>query len=258
LPQHSAPFTIGIPFIELPTVDSTNNYAMALVHEGLAQPGTAILAHDQTAGKGQRGKVWVAGKNENINLSVIVKPEGLIMVNQFELVATTALALHQFFAKYAHGEETRIKWPNDIYWRDRKAAGILIDNVLSPSQKRGITDWKWSIIGMGININTTSFPPHLNQPVSLKQISGIDYVIKTLAKELCSILDHHIHTLFNGDPSIITRYNQLLFKKDVTVKFKKENRIFEATVKKVNTNGQLVVQHAMEEAFDFGQVEWLH
>lgn len=257
MPQHSAPFTIGFPFVELPTVDSTNNYAMALVHEGLAQPGMAILAHDQTAGKGQRGKVWIAGKKENINLSVIVKPEGLMMINQFDLVATTALALHQFFAKYAYPDETRIKWPNDIYWRDRKAAGILIDNVLSHSEKSGTTDWKWSVIGIGININTATFPPHLKKAVSLKQITGIEYEITSLAKELCTVLDQNMHNLFNGDPSIIERYNNLLFKKDQPVKFKKDNRVFEATVKKVKPNGQLLVQHAIDETFDFGQVEWL-
>jgi len=257
LPQHSAPFTIGFPFIELPAVDSTNNYAMALIHEGVAQPGTAVMAHDQTAGKGQRGKQWIAGKNENINLSVIVKPDRLLMVNQFELIATTAIALHQFFANYAGHENTRIKWPNDIYWGDRKAAGILIDNVLSASEIPDTTQWKWSVIGMGVNINTDSFSPQLTQAVSLKQITGVEYEITALAKELCRIMDHHIHRLFDGDPHILERYNQLLYKKDETVKFKIKNRVFEARVKKVNPQGQLLVQHAIEEAFDFGQVEWL-
>lgn len=258
MPQHSAPFTIGFPFIELPTVDSTNNYAMAKVHEGLAQPGLAIMAHDQTAGKGQRGKTWEAGKNQNINLSVVIRPAGLFIADQFALSAAVAIAVHQFFAKYAGWEDTRIKWPNDIYWRDRKAAGILIDNVLSPATTGGLADWKWSVIGIGININTASFPAHLQHAVSLKQITGQAFDITKLAKELCEDLDEKIHLLFDQNPaSIIDQYNNVLYRKDQPVKLKKDNRVFEAVIKKVNLDGQLVIHHAMEETIDFGEVEWL-
>ena len=257
MPQHSAPFTIGFPFIELPSVDSTNNYAMAKVHEGLAQPGMAIMAHDQTAGKGQRGKIWEAGKNQNINLSIVIRPAGLLIANQFALSATVAMAVHQFFAKYAGLDDTRIKWPNDIYWRDRKAAGILIDNVLSPVSN-GLTEWKWSVIGIGININTTSFPAHLQHAVSLKQITGKAFDITSLARELCNVLDEKIHFLLDhSSASIIDQYNQVLYKKDQPVKLKKHNRVFEAIIKRVTVNGQLIIHHALEETIDFGEVEWL-
>lgn len=258
MPQHSAPFTIGFPFIELPTIDSTNNYAMAKVHEGLAQPGLAIMAHDQTAGKGQRGKIWETGKNQNINLSVVIKPDGLKIANQFALSAAAALAVHQFFAKYAGWEKTTIKWPNDIYWRDRKAAGVLIDNVLIPNSIAGQADWKWSVIGTGVNINTTSFPAHLPNAVSLKQITGKDFDITRLAKELCEVLDEKIHLLFDqNNTTIIEQYNKVLYKKDQPVKLKKNNRVFEAVIKNVNLNGQLIIHHAIDETIDFGEVEWL-
>lgn len=70
-------------FIELLTVDSTNNYAMRLVHEGMAQHGTVVFTHEQTKGKGQRGKHWVATPNENIMLSLIVDPFKLSIDQQF-------------------------------------------------------------------------------------------------------------------------------------------------------------------------------
>ena len=231
---------------------------MAKVHEGLAQPGMAIMAHDQTAGKGQRGKIWEAGKNQNINLSIVIGPAGLLIANQFALSAAVALSVHQFFAKYAGLEDTRIKWPNDIYWRDRKAAGILIDNVLSPASNNGGADWKWSVIGIGININTASFPVHLQHAVSLKQITGKAFDITGLAKELCVVLDEKIHFLLEqGSSSIIDQYNHVLYKKDNPVKLKKHNRVFEAIIKRVNVNGQLIIHHALEETIDFGEVEWL-
>lgn len=231
---------------------------MALVHEGLAQPGLAIMANHQTAGKGQRGKKWEAGKNENINLSIVIKPDGLLATDLFALSAVVAISVHQFFAKYAGWEETSIKWPNDIYWRDRKAAGILIDNVLSPANSSGKTEWKWSIIGIGVNINNASFPVHLANPVSLKQITGKDYNITSLVKELCEVLNNEIHRLWDQDmDNIMDQYNAVLYKKDQIVKLKKNNRVFEAVVKNVTLNGQLIIHHAMDEAIDFGQVEWL-
>ncbi|MBD0288874.1 MAG: biotin--[acetyl-CoA-carboxylase] ligase, partial [Flavisolibacter sp.] len=63
---------INVPFIELQQVDSTNNYATALVHAGMAQHGTAVFAHEQTEGRGQRQKVWETGKGENIAISIIL------------------------------------------------------------------------------------------------------------------------------------------------------------------------------------------
>ena len=116
---------IGLPFIELPAVDSTNNYAMGLVREGMAQHGTAVFAHEQTRGKGQRNKQWLSGNRDNIALSLILNPGRILNTEVFILSMAAANAAFQLINRYIP-EELSIKWPNDIYWRDRKAAGILI------------------------------------------------------------------------------------------------------------------------------------
>ena len=59
----------------LNTVDSTNNYAMAKVHAGMAAHGMAWFAKEQTTGKGQRGKSWISEKGKNIALSLVLEPE---------------------------------------------------------------------------------------------------------------------------------------------------------------------------------------
>ena len=92
------------------------------------------------------------------------------------------MAVLTFFTKYA-GDRTRIKWPNDIYWKDRKAGGILIENVLQGGK------WKYSIVGIGININQILFPANILNPVSLAQITGKTFEVIALAKELCSHLE---------------------------------------------------------------------
>jgi len=260
LPLKSASNPLGIPFIELQSVDSTNKYAMTLVHEGMAQHGWTVMSHEQTAGKGQRGKKWSTGK-DNLAISIITNPYPLRPSEGFQLSACTAVAVYDFFYSYA-GIDTKIKWPNDIYWRDRKAGGILIENVIgSPEpgvQSRESGEWKWSVIGIGININQTSFSADLPNPVSMRQITGKKFDVVSLAKELCEILDKYYRELISGEfKKYFKRYLQALYKKGEKIKIKKGSRVFEATIKGVSESGQLIVQHSIEERFEFGEVEWV-
>ena len=260
---------IGQPFIELQSVDSTNNYALGRVHAGLAQDGMAVFAHRQVAGKGQWGRVWTTGESSDIILSVLLKPDPLQLSQQFQLSACSAVAVHHFFMNYA-GEDTRIKWPNDLYWQDRKAGGILIESVvgsravtntgsLTGSYRGTGSHWQWAVIGIGININQTRFPVELLNPVSLKQITGKTFDAVFLAKELCSCLEKYFSQLISeGFEPVFNQYLSHLYKRDEKVKLKKSNRIFEATIKTISPSGQLVVQHgSMEEVFNFGEVEWI-
>ncbi len=257
--QPPATPTLGLPFIELQTTDSTNNYARELIR-GLQLPerqgtnlhGTAVFAHQQLTGKGQRGKVWVAEKDTSIALSLLIKPGFLGIGQQFQLSAAVAVAVEGFFRKYA-GDETKVKWPNDLYWQDRKAGGILIENVIS-----GSGTWEWAIVGIGININQVRFPAELPNPVSLKQITGKDFDPAQLARELCGHLDSAYRQLeTEGYPGIYEAYCSRLYKSGQSVKLKKETRVFETLVKNVTPEGRLLVQHGTEEAYNFGEIEWV-
>ncbi|RYF81428.1 MAG: biotin--[acetyl-CoA-carboxylase] ligase [Chitinophagaceae bacterium] len=119
-------FLIGNPFLELQQVESTNNYATGAVHEGMAQHGMAVFAHHQTKGKGQHNKTWISDAGKNIAMSVVLQPPGLSLSQSFLISMATAVAVNSFFATYA-GSETKVKWPNDLYWRDRKAGGGRTD-----------------------------------------------------------------------------------------------------------------------------------
>lgn len=256
MPQPSTHYIIGFPFVELQSVDSTNNYARNLLHEGLAQHGMAIYAHEQLAGKGQRGRIWSSDKGSNVILSLIVNPQSLVLSQQFQLSVCVALSVHELFMKFA-GADTKIKWPNDLYWQDRKAGGILIESVVG-SRELSISSWDWSIIGVGININQTAFPSYLPNPVSLKQITGKNFDAVVLAKELCMIMNQKFDELMNsGFENLYAQYLIHLYKINTTVKLRKDNRVFEAIIKGVNRAGQLVVYHSIEEEFNFGDVEWV-
>ena len=261
MPQPSAHYSPGLPFIELQSVDSTNNYARNLLHEGLAQHGTAIFSHEQVSGKGQRDKVWSSDKGSNVILSLVVNPQPLLLTQQFQLSACAAVAVHEFFTKYA-GEAVKIKWPNDLYWQDRKAGGILIESLVGSRElgdsTSSLAQWKWSIIGMGININQTAFPSYIPNPVSLKQITGKNFDTVVLAKEICGTLNNKFDELMKGGfNNIYAQYLTQLYKINSTVKLKKGSRVFEAVIKNVNMAGQLVVHHSIEEVFNFGEIEWM-
>lgn len=236
-------------WIELDSVDSTNNYAMGLIHEGLAQHGLTVRTNHQTKGKGQRGKVWETEPGANLSFSIIVKP-GLLLTQHFQLLAAAALAVREELEKIA-GDETKIKWPNDLYWRDRKTGGILIENVVRGRQ------WQWAVIGIGINVNQTTFKG-LKNPVSLKQITGKNADVLQLAKSIQkAVLEKCGQLQQQGFDRIFELYNQQLYKLQQPVRLKKENRILSTQIKGVNTAGQLITGNDVEECFDFGEVEWL-
>jgi len=182
---------LGAPLIELSSVDSTNIYAMKQIQEQIAVSGSCYRTDFQTHGKGQHGRVWESSKGENLLCSYVLELKTLKMeqnwgpMDQIGLSAAVALGAQAFFASFA-GDETRIKKPNDIYWRDRKAGGILIENIL-----RG-ESWIWTVIGIGFNMNQTKFSSDAPNPVSLKQITGKQWEISSMQKSLTKALDHSI------------------------------------------------------------------
>lgn len=250
LPGSSLNNNIGVQLIEINSVGSTNNYAMELVHKGLAQHGLVIFAHEQTAGKGQRGKQWHATKGENIIVSVILDTTALQINQQFLLSMSMALAVHDFFKIYA-GDESSVKWPNDLYWRDRKAGGMLIENIIMGKE------WQWAVVGIGININQTVFDETVINAVSLKQITGKNHDPLELVKELCLKLDHRFKKLQHSKESIVDAYNSVLYKKGQKASLKKNNIVFECFIKGVNEFGYLITESATEQLFSIGEVQWI-
>lgn len=237
--------------MELTVVESTNIHAMDLLQANLAAHGAAFFAHHQTAGKGQRGKSWTGAPGNNIALSVIMNCSFLSLTNQFPLSVMAALACYDLFSKYA-GDETFVKWPNDLYWRDRKAGGILIEN-----QVRG-SNWQGAVVGIGMNLNQTDFPGSLKNPVSLKQITGKDFDPVAIAKELCGCLENRYVQLKKGDSDkMLLEYNDHLFKRGEKVRLKVGTIAFECMIKKVSADGELEVSGGPKESYRFGEVEWV-
>jgi BirA family transcriptional regulator, biotin operon repressor / biotin---[acetyl-CoA-carboxylase] ligase len=248
LNNHQQP-VIGHSLVILPIVDSSNNYAMQQVHDGTAVHGGAFMALQQTAGRGQRAKQWHTGHSENLAISIVLAPITLKIHQQFLISAFVAVSVVQFLNKLKDG--FCIKWPNDIYYNDRKAAGILIENTLQGDQ------WSFTIAGIGINVNQTDFTIEKANPISLAQIIGRETDLYQLAKDLCTEMELNWN-LFLDTPSLfLKKYNDGLYKKNELVKLKQGTKTFETIVNYVTENGLLVCGANHEYEFNFGEVEWV-
>ncbi len=239
--------TFDNQLIELETVDSTNNYAMGLIHAGLANPGTVCLARHQWAGKGQRGRDWQDEAGQNLMVSLIIAPEGLVLSRQYLLSAAVSLGILDAIPRIRDGE-WRIKWPNDIYWNDRKAAGILIESVIHGE------NWPWAVVGIGMNLNQISFPEDIPHAISLKQITGMDYEPVSVAREMIPAVQTRIDQLRNDPMKILEDFNHVLYKNGETVALKKGDELIVATLKGVNEQGLLWTDAG---TFTFGEVAFV-
>jgi len=152
------------------STNSTNTLLKELVAKGeWRESERFIRAGYQTAGRGQTGNGWESEADKNLLCSILLPPRQ----NLFELNVITAVAVQRIL-----GEAFTIKWPNDIYWNDKKVAGILIENAIIGNEI------KYSIAGIGLNVNQTTFVSNAPNPVSLKQITGIDYDLDELMAQL--------------------------------------------------------------------------
>jgi BirA family biotin operon repressor/biotin-[acetyl-CoA-carboxylase] ligase len=251
LPDHGkenpARTTFDNQLIELESVDSTNNYAMARIHEGLASDGMVYLARHQWAGRGQRGKTWISEPGQNLIMSLIIDPSRLKLTQQFLFSAAIALATLDLMKSFQNND-WKIKWPNDIYWNDRKAGGLLIESVVT-----GQT-WTWAIVGIGMNLNQSSFPAEIPNAVSLNQITGVTYEPVNVVRDLVPRIREKISILHKTPDQILRELNNALYMKDQVIGLRKNNELFVSVLKEVDSNGLLITE---DGKFKSGEVEWL-
>lgn len=164
------------------STDSTNTLMRQLIAEG--RKPDYIYAGYQTAGRGQTGNGWESEANKNLLCSILLPPrENLFDLNVIVSVAVHRVVTQSVFCQrgglYSVSDSAlAIKWPNDIYWQNRKLAGILIENALIGNEV------KYSIAGIGLNVNQTEWLGNAPNPISLKQISGNEYSIDELMERL--------------------------------------------------------------------------
>ena len=183
----------GRNVITLQRVPSTNEYLKDELSKSTPlREGTVIMAVDQYAGRGQKGTTWQSEPGKNLTFSLLLMPSFLDPKYQFSLTVAISIALVQWLESLLHTPVT-IKWPNDIYVGDRKIGGMLIENILKGKI------WKSAVIGIGINVNQTEFPPAIGaHTASVKQILHTDCDLTELMTDLCLHIARSYEALKNG------------------------------------------------------------
>lgn len=238
------------PIIELDCVDSTNNYAMQLIDANKAQHGLTIVAQNQLKGKGQRGKIWVDEPGQSLLMSIIVTPN-VDISEQFAFNASVAVSIANVLQNMCPDSVVKIKWPNDIIINDKKAGGILIENILRGSK------WTHCVIGIGINVLQDVLSPELINGTSIKMSSDKEVDIRQLRNELIrEILSEKWQALTGIQKMAL--YNSMLYKKDMPQLFMDRDKLIETTIVSVNIDGRLSVltdKNTIEHLYH-GQMEW--
>ncbi|MBN1598099.1 MAG: biotin--[acetyl-CoA-carboxylase] ligase [Bacteroidales bacterium] len=236
---------------KLDTVSSTNNYLKSLLKSGEIPEGTVIMADYQSEGRGRGNNGWHSAKGMNLIFSILFKP-GISAGDHFFLTEFISLAITD--ALKSVGIETTIKWPNDIYWRNKKLAGLLIENIINQDKVQTC------IVGIGLNVNETDFPEDLPNPISIKQIIKRGMDREELLNQILKALDIRYHQLTINDFIFIhNEYNNQLYLRDTVSHYKVKGEIVEAAVIGIRKNGELKLQHLNGEIkkYLFGEVEYM-
>ena len=204
--------------------DSTNRWL--LNHGG--SKNMVVVADYQTAGRGCGTNRWESERGKNLLFSMLIHPNDVPASRQFRLSMAVSLAICEALGQYIG--DLSIKWPNDIYWRDGKICGILIENTLTGAV---IKD---SIIGVGLNVNQRAFHSDAPNPVSLWQISGQETDRDALL--------HHILERFGQllTQDVRQRYLSKLYRRKGFYPYADEKGAFMAEFVDVKDDGHLVLR----------------
>lgn len=225
---------IGLHTIYREKVSSTNDLAAGLLKSGSPPEGTVIYAGEQTRGRGQKGNEWVSEAGMNLIVSIILYPRFLEPEHQFMVSKVISVSIANLLEAFS--DSISIKWPNDIYHKDDKIAGILIEFSLEGNR---ITN---CIAGAGINIRQTAFPPGLPNPVSLGMIDKGSHDTALLLKEYCSLCDYWYGLLRAGkEEKINNEYHRRLYRLNTASSFLADNRQLRGSIRGTDRYGRLII-----------------
>lgn len=248
-----SPNTFPVPFIHLNETNSTNSYLQKIcLNQEKTTELTTVLADFQSSGRGQRGNTWEADKEKNLLFSFVLFPSFVEAREQFIISQIASLAIQEELINYT--PDITIKWPNDIYWKEKKICGILIENDL---MGKNINQ---SIVGVGLNINQESFHSLAPNPVSLYQITGKKYDRIEILKNIIVKIQLYYKQLQNGLKEDITkRYEKALFRKDGMHLYKDKDGEFLAKINNVEPEGRLILEDEQQRqrGYMFKEVEYI-
>ena len=243
---------IGNKLVELETVDSTNAYIQERILKNEKEiEGLVVVSGYQSSGRGQRGNNWLSEKGKSLTFSILLKPNVQVK-NQFLISKAVSLGIIDFLFNKGL-RNTKIKWPNDIYLKDKKLSGILIENSIRGNRICN------SIVGIGLNVNQTEFSSTLKGVTSLKNVLGINLDLKESLNEVLFFIEKRYLMLKTRKIDLInTDYLENLYWINEHRKFQINEITVEGIIVGVNSIGkiQIQIENKISE-FDLKEIRFL-
>jgi BirA family biotin operon repressor/biotin-[acetyl-CoA-carboxylase] ligase len=223
------------PIIHLhDSLPSTNTYLQILAQKEALEEGYTILARHQTAGKGQRGSFWEARPFENLTFSTLLYPTFLQPQEAFWLNVVVALAILETLQR-EFKIAVQVKWANDIFFQDKKLAGILIENEITQQKIEK------SVVGIGLNVNQADFEE--KKAISLFQILNQKKDIELLASRVLETFVQKYQLLQAGErEKLRNEYLQNLYRYQEWHIFLVEGRKVAGQIIGIDKVGRLAVE----------------
>lgn len=243
---------VDYKIVSLHSVDSTNTYLRTYLPEE-GEKITLVVADYQTAGRGQGLNKWESEAGKNLLFSVLVHPSRVPLRQQFLLAEAGVLALKEVINKYVP-ENISLKWPNDIYWKDYKLSGTLIETKIVSGH---IKDF---IFGVGLNVNQTHFSSDIPNPISLAQIIGHDIDKAHLLKEILQSFQRYFAYIEGGEyDGISGLYHESLYHSKGFHWYRDAQGKFEGAIVEVEDDGHLIMRtrEGVVKSYLFKEIEFV-
>ncbi len=240
--------TIGSTVVEFDALDSTNNYVAKALEAASYEPGSVILAHMQTEGRGRQGSTWQAEPAKNLTFSFALELDFLSLHKRFLLSKAVSVAVIEALEAVL-GQEVYVKWPNDLILNQKKVCGMLIETRGSRAVH--------AIVGIGINVNQLKFAPEL-KATSLALETGMAINRRKLLDDICRQLQAQIELLRNGHHEAINAsYAARLYRRNEWTQVQCGHRNYQLMVKDVDDQGMLIThsRQGHTELFRAGELK---
>lgn len=243
---------ITIPVINLTATNSTSTYIKELCKRQKPEEFTTVVSNFQSAGYGQTGNTWESESGKNLLFSFVFYPSTCLPRQQFYLSQFISLAIEESLSRFADGFS--IKWPNDIYWQDKKICGIIIEIEICGNTIQQC------VPGIGIDVNQTIFRSSAPNPVSLAQITGKEYDTEELLGDIMARIRNYYQLFKDGKIDVITnRYFKSLYRREGMHKYQDSDGVFMAKIIDILPLGTLVLEdnEKKRREYNFKEVSFI-
>lgn len=234
--------------IQLENIGSTNEYLL----NGNKYDDLCVVADYQSAGKGMGSNTWESEAGKNLLFSILIHPVWLPITEQYLVSMAEAVAIVDSLSPVL--PNLTIKWPNDIYWENKKLSGTRIDVNI---QGGGLRDM---VIGTGINVNQEEFKDTAPNPVSLKQITGKDHSREEILQVILERFEEYLEMLrMDEKERIVKKYHERLYRREGWHQYEDSKGTFEAELVKVAKNGIMTLRRkdGTLSEYEFKEVKFL-